>query len=141
MLGPAADRPVTGFPGRADTVRQTCTPRVYLSDTQGPGHSLTVRRRLLLGLPARLEIGSGALAGSLPVVDGVEQPPRVAVYLMLGEVAAGVVGQYAVRVWKAVLVVIAQHRSVGQSTAAGESAKGEQPEHGANFTILLTIQS
>lgn len=39
----------------------------------GPGHSLTVRRRLQLGLPARLEIGSGALARSLPVVDGVEQ--------------------------------------------------------------------
>lgn len=82
-----------------------------------------MRRRLLLGLPARLdEIGSGALAGSLPVVDGVEQPSRVAVDLIIGEVAAGVVGQHAVRVWEAVLVVIAQHRSVGQSTAAGEPA-------------------
>lgn len=83
---------------------------------------MAVRWQLLIGPLASLEVGSGALAGSLPVVDGVQQPSRVAVDLILREIAAGVVGQYAVRVWEAVLVVIAQHRSVGQSTPAGEPA-------------------
>lgn len=53
-----------------------------------------------------------------------------------GEVAVGIVCQLAVRLRQAPVVAVAQHRSVRQSAAAGESSQREQPDHAENFTII-----
>lgn len=70
-----------------------------------------------------MEVGACALAWSFPVVNRLEEPAGVAVDLILGEVAVGIVGEFAVGLGEAAFVAVAQDGAVGESSAPRKSAQ------------------
>jgi uncharacterized membrane protein YedE/YeeE len=76
-----------------------------------------------------LQVGAGALAGTLPVVDGLGEPSNVAVDGMVVGASLGGVGEFAVWFGESALGVVATDGPVRKSAPAGEPAKGEQRDY------------
>ncbi len=70
-----------------------------------------------------LEVGAGALAGTLPAVDGLHKPAGVTMHFCLGQIPIGIVGQFAIGLGQSTLVPVPQHRSIRKRPPAGEAAE------------------